>query len=428
MRPLVYIMAGLCLAAAGEARGDWIVRAVATSPYFGSPTVMVNAGGQIALGYISAPASGPGLVQLTRLAGHDFSTGTLTDKAAWLAGFSMDGLGGVHYGFQATGQSYVGYDLPGWESGSVIGAVARPTMTADSHGIPWAAGDIWDSGLGTNVAAASHFDIRTGKWLTESVGVPIAQGYELVSAAVDNRDQPVMAYYLGGPTPTSTVMVSARGDDGWQTTSYGQGYIYAGLSVAVSKEGTLGLAYASTLGRLVVHTGDDQPDLTVQGAGHLTRSSLAFDSQGNPGLAYYYNQQFHLYRRDSGGVWTDLLLPVRGSWTGSASLAFDAQDNPYVLAVSGTNLVLLGPAVPAIPGDIDGNNIVDQADYTVWYNRYGMTGATWADGDLTGDGLVDQADYTVWYNHYGATSGSIPEPATPYLLSLGGLAMLRRRT
>ena len=84
--------------------------------------------------------------------------------------------------------------------------------------------------------------------------------------------------------------------------------------------------------------------------------------------------------------------------------------------------------IPAhIPGDINDDNIVDQADYTVWYNHYGQTPATWADGDVTGDSIVDQADYTVWYNNYGSTGGNVPEPKTMALLAIGGLAMLRRR-
>jgi len=91
------------------------------------------------------------------------------------------------------------------------------------------------------------------------------------------------------------------------------------------------------------------------------------------------------------------------------------------------NDVVLNLIPNHIPGDINGDNIVDQADYTVWYNHYGQTPAAWADGDVTGDSIVDQADYTVWYNNYGSTGGNVPEPMTMALLAIGGVAMLRRR-
>jgi hypothetical protein len=79
-----------------------------------------------------------------------------------------------------------------------------------------------------------------------------------------------------------------------------------------------------------------------------------------------------------------------------------------------------------IPGDINGDGLVDVADYNVWAANVGKTGATWAQGDLNGDGLVDVADYNIWAANVGKTAAT-PEPLTLSLLALGGLAMLRRR-
>jgi hypothetical protein len=62
-------------------------------------------------------------------------------------------------------------------------------------------------------------------------------------------------------------------------------------------------------------------------------------------------------------------------------------------------------------GDGTGDGVVDQADYTLWYNRYGVQGTAYTTGDYNGDGIVDQADYTLWYNHYGATIPSAPKGA-----------------
>jgi hypothetical protein len=79
-----------------------------------------------------------------------------------------------------------------------------------------------------------------------------------------------------------------------------------------------------------------------------------------------------------------------------------------------------------VPGDINGDGLVDVADYDVWAANVGATGATWSQGDLNGDGLVDVADYDIWAADVGNTAAA-PEPATLSLLALGGLAVLRRR-
>ena len=79
-------------------------------------------------------------------------------------------------------------------------------------------------------------------------------------------------------------------------------------------------------------------------------------------------------------------------------------------------------------GDANRDGIVDMADYALWFNNYGSSGATNLQGDMTGDGLVDMADYAAWFNDYGSGGEiSVPEPATLTLLAFGGLAVLRRR-
>jgi len=115
--------------------------------------------------------------------------------------------------------------------------------------------------------------------------------------------------------------------------------------------------------------------------------------------------------------------------TGSSTLHTVTLSNNYLADVNfgSTALTLSNIHLSHIAGDINGDNIVDQADYTVWYNHYGQSPATWADGDVTGDNIVDQADYTVWYNNYGSGGSSVPEPMTMALLAIGGLTMLRRR-
>ncbi|MEX2308804.1 MAG: GH25 family lysozyme [Pirellulales bacterium] len=86
-------------------------------------------------------------------------------------------------------------------------------------------------------------------------------------------------------------------------------------------------------------------------------------------------------------------------------------------------------AGPAIPGDYDGNGLVDAADYNKWRSMFGQTGS--ADGN--GDGMVDAADYIVWRKLMSmAGSGSaalanapaVPEPAGLPLLAAAAILLL----
>ena len=89
-----------------------------------------------------------------------------------------------------------------------------------------------------------------------------------------------------------------------------------------------------------------------------------------------------------------------------------------------------------LTGDYNGNGVVDAADYTLWRDTFGQSGAGLAaDGD--GDNQIDAGDYTVWKTNFGESAGSgalsaaaVPEPATAFLLvmssSAAGLSFLCR--
>ena len=83
--------------------------------------------------------------------------------------------------------------------------------------------------------------------------------------------------------------------------------------------------------------------------------------------------------------------------------------------------------VQHIPGDYNGNGIVDAADYTVWRDSFGTTGPNLAadgSGPTAGepDGVVNDFDYDFWKLHFGAslptgpTAGAVPEPDTRTIL------------
>jgi hypothetical protein len=88
-----------------------------------------------------------------------------------------------------------------------------------------------------------------------------------------------------------------------------------------------------------------------------------------------------------------------------------------------------------LPGDFNQDGVVDAADYVLWRDTKGQTGAGLpADGN--GDQTVNQADYDLWRANFGLrsqiivnssggasgslASGVVPEPSNLALLALGG--------
>ncbi|MEN0110729.1 MAG: pre-peptidase C-terminal domain-containing protein, partial [Planctomycetota bacterium] len=71
-------------------------------------------------------------------------------------------------------------------------------------------------------------------------------------------------------------------------------------------------------------------------------------------------------------------------------------------------------AGPALPGDFNGNGVVDAADFTLWRDSEGAFVAAFSGADHSGNGRVDAADRTIWRNGFGdtASASAVPEPAT----------------
>jgi hypothetical protein len=81
------------------------------------------------------------------------------------------------------------------------------------------------------------------------------------------------------------------------------------------------------------------------------------------------------------------------------------------------------PIIDGVPGDYNGNGVVDGADYTQWRNGGPLA------NEVHNAGNVSQEDYTEWRARFGNVQGSganggavIPEPAGLLLVLLGSVA------
>jgi hypothetical protein len=108
---------------------------------------------------------------------------------------------------------------------------------------------------------------------------------------------------------------------------------------------------------------------------------------------------------------------------------FAKEQKRILQATSGYKERLLARHLLAFAATQRNRRAVDAADYIVWHNTLCQSGAGLAaDGD--GDDVVKDADCTVWRAHFGQTAdsgtamvasgGTIPEPATCKLLLVWG--------
>lgn len=93
----------------------------------------------------------------------------------------------------------------------------------------------------------------------------------------------------------------------------------------------------------------------------------------------------------------------------------------------------IAEVIRLLPGDADGNGIVDQADAAVLAENWGETnGMSWADGDFNEDGAVSAADASILAANWGQSlwpageAASTPEPAI-FSLFVGAVATLAAR-
>ena len=263
-------------------------------------------------------------------------------------------------------------------------------------------------------------------------GVLVTGSYELSGGQMIADTEYVGALVQSGGSHRVT---SALSFDPWSTFTASNGS-------AIHHSGTVLVNSSATSANL---SGLVNLNLIVEGEANV----LAFEAAGKDlgAVAAGWTNNYVLGTLTLGNVET---LASSGTGSGAIKLVNSSSNNSgwsgaealYVnnlvlnagatINLNGLHLYYLVNGVPhsftgtLLPGDANLDGIVDQADYTAWYNGYGTAGG-WSAGDFTGDRLVDQADYTAWYNAYGATGGTVPEPFSALLMIVGCLAVVGRR-
>jgi hypothetical protein len=89
-----------------------------------------------------------------------------------------------------------------------------------------------------------------------------------------------------------------------------------------------------------------------------------------------------------------------------------------------------------LQGDFTMGGSVNEDDYLLWKQSFGMTGELAADAN--GDGVVDAADYTVWRDNFVAgglgqsptseVGSALPEPSTLISVVLACIGLLGIRS
>ncbi len=106
------------------------------------------------------------------------------------------------------------------------------------------------------------------------------------------------------------------------------------------------------------------------------------------------------------------------------------EDGLFVdLEVSASDVVLRNYL--ALPGDANGDQVVDVSDFNIWNSHKFETNTSWITGDFNGDGSTDVSDFNIWnsFKFQSVAGGApLPEPESWLLMlvAASGLASRRR--
>lgn len=180
----------------------------------------------------------------------------------------------------------------------------------------------------------------------------------------------------------------------------------------------------------------------LRGVGVTSANNQALFAEDAAGSLHLIARKGDLLDVDDGPGVDERTISALGFWGGSGNedgrrSAFnDSGQLAFTAAFTGSTAgVFVSSRVATnddVPGDFNGDQIVDAADYTVWRDHLGADFDLSGNGDESGAsaGVVDQADYDYWKSHFDQGGGAgavgvapaqlvVPEPATALLLVTG---------
>ena len=174
--------------------------------------------------------------------------------------------------------------------------------------------------------------------------------------------------------------------------------------------------FASNIQRFDLTTGLRDPNFEITGLGFPQGLMHAPDGNGFlVGILGYADGQGHIAHYD-----------FDGNLVGDGVFALSAQGTE--MGFREVTAMIVVPEL-GLPGDFNGDGMVDAADYTLWRNHFGTSFDLGGNGDESGasKNIVDTADYLLWKAQFGRSLAvaplhtsptQVPEPRSALLVAI----------
>jgi hypothetical protein len=322
-----------------------------------------------------------------------------------------------------------------FKTGSVI--VGSSTTTGTLYSI----GNLTIDGGLLRVFSGSLFNLASGKTLTiQNGGTADFKSFNVNGSSIN--------FVAGSLSYAGNLLVGAGGPLGADLILHADRQLTLSGTTTVDAFHTLGVSGGGLhTGSLVSNNGyvDISSGTLATGAAMLsTAGVLEIDLLGTT-----RNSQYGALQASGAVSLAGTLLVTNNAFLPAVGSSFDILDWG---TLTGTFSQVTLPSLPAgrawdtsqlyttgvisvvstanLPGDYNGNGIVDAADYVAWRNNQGTTHVL--PNDAIG-GTIGAAQYNQWRAHFGQTAGgaggplpasSVPEPISATLFALGAVGSL----